>query len=255
LYPVGPASTPKLLAPEIEAFAAVAYAKNNFALVGNGIEQAELSKWTGEFFKDVSATAPSGLPALDPGSGKYFGGETRIAHSGGSAVTIAFEGSSLIGGASHKPAIDALAALLGGQSAVKWSTGTSILAKVAAGHPGISIKTESLQYSDTGLLAVTITGSNKIVSAAVKDVAAAILALGSSAPSAEDLKKAVAQAKFKAYDVETADAPLLDVIGLGGVAGSIKTSEAALKGISALSPDAVKTVRFLHSSFSLILLT
>jgi len=243
LYPVGPASTPKLLGPEVEAYAAVAYAKNNFALVGNGIEKAELAKWSGEFFKDVSAAAPAGLPALSAPTAKYYGGETRIAHSGGSAVVIAFQGSSLIGGASHKPEIDALATLLGGQSAVKWSKGTSLLAKAVAAHPGVSVKTESTQYSDTGLLNITISGSHKTVAAAVKDVAAAIKSLGSSAPAAEDLKKAVAQAKFKAYDAETSDAPSYDIIGLGAVAGQIKTSEQALKSISALTPDAVKKVR------------
>lgn len=190
----------------------------------------------------MPATAPTGLPSLENASGKYYGGETRIAHSGGSAVVIAFEGSSLIGGASHKPSVDALAALLGGQSAVKWSTGTSILAKAVAAHPGVKVKTDSTQYTDTGLLNVLITGPHKAVAAAVKDVAAAIKSLSSSEASSDDLKKAIAQAKFKAYELETAEVPQYDVIGLGGIAGQIKTSEEALKGISELSVDALKKV-------------
>jgi ubiquinol-cytochrome c reductase core subunit 2 len=234
-----------LHAEEVEAYGSVAYSKPNFALVGSGVAQSDLSKWTGEFFKDVSTAAPSGLPALSGAPAKFFGGEERISSTTGNTIIIGFSGSSTSSGASYKPEIDALASLLGGQSIVKWGSGTSLLAKAAETH-GVKIKTESAKYSDAGLLYVTISGSAKGVAAAAKDAAAAIKSL-TSAPK-DAVKAAIAQAKFKAYDVETGEAPTLDVIGLSAVAGNLKGPEETLKGISSVSEAAVTSVR-LHSVY------
>lgn len=244
-YSSGLTTTPHLVAEEVEAYAAAAYAKSNIALVSSGVESAELSKWAGEFFKGIEASAPASLPALDDSAAKYYGGETRIPHGNGSTVVIAFPGSTLANGSQYKPEIDALAFLLGGQSSVKWSPGTSVLAKAVAPYPGVSVKTESLKYSDSGLLTVTVSGPSKSVSKAVKDVAAAIKSVAGGSPAAEDIKKALAQAKFKAYDAETADVPALDLVGLSAIRGKLQTSEESLKGVAAVSESALKTVSLL----------
>jgi ubiquinol-cytochrome c reductase core subunit 2 len=245
LYPSTHLSSSQYLhVEEIEAYAAAAYSKPNFALVGSGIEQAELTKWVGEFFKDVKSLAPSGLPALESPTAKYYGGEERIAHGKGSSVVIAFPGSSLENGTAYKPEIEILAALLGGQSTVKWSTGNSLLAKVAATHTGASIKTDTSKYSDGGLLTVTINGSSKAVAAAAKDVAKTLRSVLDGGIVKEDVKKAIAQAKFKVADSTSVVSSTLDLIGLNVITnGKVPSSEEALKGINEVTEEKVKQVR------------
>jgi len=226
---------------EIEAYAAAAYSKPNFAIVGSGIEQAELTKWVGEFFKDVRSSAPSGLPALESPTSKYFGGEERISHGSGNSLVIAFPGTSLENGTAYKPEIEVLSSLLGGESSVKWSAGSSLLAKTAAAHPGTSIKTTTAKYSDNGLLTVTINGPSKAVAAAAKDVAKTLKeVLGGQIPK-DDVKKAVAQAKFNIADSISTVSTTLDLIGLNVVTnGKVPSSDDALKGISGVTEQKVK---------------
>ncbi|KAF2672038.1 LuxS/MPP-like metallohydrolase [Microthyrium microscopicum] len=235
-YPI-----PHLVAEEVEAYAAAAYTKSNIALVSAGVDPSELSKWTGEFFKSLPSSAPSSLPSLDAVKSKYYGGETRVAHTGGNAIVIAFPGTSLSRGSAYKPEIDALATLLGGQPSIKWSAGTSVLSKVVAANPGVSISTNSTQYTDTGLLNITISGPAKVVAKAAKEAAAAIKSASEGSPAAEDVKKALAQAKFKAFDAETADIPAIDLIGLSAITGTVQTSEESLKAIAGLKESALKS--------------
>jgi len=239
-YPYGLGSPASPVAAEVEAYAAASYIKPNIALVGSGIDSADFAKWVPEFFSELPTAKPQGLPATPSPSTKYFGGESRISSSKGSAMVLAFPGTSLASGSAYKPEIDALAALLGGQSTIKWSAGSSVLGKIAASHPGVKIATESIKYTDTGLLSISISGPAKSVGAAAKDVAGALKSLS---PAAEDLKKAVAQAKFKAYDATTGEAPAYDEIGLALISsGKVASAEEALKGISSLSESAVSTV-------------
>jgi ubiquinol-cytochrome c reductase core subunit 2 len=234
--------TSKVLAAEIEAYGAAAYSKPNFALVASGVEQADLSKWAGEFFKSVPSAAPSGLPALDSSASKYHGGEERIAHKS-NAVILAFPGSSLASGSAYKPEYEVLARLLGGESQIKWSTGASLLSKAVASHTGVSAKAETVKYSDSGLLTVTLTGPAKALGAATKDAVNAIKGLSSGQISKDDLKKASAQAKFQVNHAETADSPALDLLGLSALAnGKIQTYEEALKGVSSVSETAIQEV-------------
>jgi ubiquinol-cytochrome c reductase core subunit 2 len=230
-----------LHAEEIEAYGSAAYSKPNVALVGSGILSSELSKWTGEFFKDLPSAAPQGLPSLSGSPSKYFGGEERISSSKGNSLVIGFSGSSLANGSAYKAEVDVLATLLGGEAPVKWGSGTSLLAKAAASH-GVSISTESAKYSDAGLLYITISGGAKNVAAAGKDVAAALKSLGSGSVAKESVQKAIAQAKFKAADAETGEAPSLDLVGLSAINGKILTPEEAIKGLSSISESAVSQV-------------
>jgi ubiquinol-cytochrome c reductase core subunit 2 len=229
-----------LHAEEVEAYSSAAYAKSNIALVASGVSQSDLAKWTGEFFKDASASAPSGLPAIQSAPAKYFGGEERISSGKGNSLVIAFPGSSLASGSSFKPEIDAVASLLGGPASIKWGSSTSLLGKTAAAH-GVKISTETAKYSDSGLLYITISGSAKSVAAAAKDAVAAVKSLGSGTGK-DEVKKAIAQAKFKAYDLETGEAPAIDLLGLSTLTGKFQTPEEALKGISAVSEAAVTQV-------------
>ncbi|KAF2826353.1 ubiquinol-cytochrome C reductase complex core protein-like protein 2 [Ophiobolus disseminans] len=185
--------TKYLDAEAIEWYSKVAYAKPNFAVVANGADAGEFGKWVNEFFDDVPASASEQSAGKD--QTKYVGGEERIAHDGGNAMVIAFPGSSSFTGKFYKPEIAVLASLLGGQAAVKWSAGFTILANAAA--PGTKVKTTSAIYSDAGLLYTTITGSAKGVAETAKAAVDAIKKIASGEISSELISKAKATAKFK----------------------------------------------------------
>ena len=182
----------------IAQFAASAYAKPNIAVVANGASQADLSKWVGEFFKEVPASSSTALPSE---ATKYYGGEERIAHGSGNSLVIAFPGSSsFTAGGSYKPEIAVLAALLGGKSSIKWSPGFSLLSKAASSFPGASATTTHFSYSDAGLLTIQFSGSAQAIRSASAEAIKALTSVSSGSISKEDFTKAVALAKYRALE-------------------------------------------------------
>lgn len=198
LYPTSSTALNKYLNEEsISNFAAAAYSKNNFAVVANGANQADLTKWVGEFFTNVNSSSAS----LSGDASKYYGGQERIAHGSGNSYVIAFPGSSsFTSGSSYKPEIAVLAALLGGQSTIKWSPGFSLLSKAAASFPGASPTTTHYSYSDAGLLAIQFTGSASAIRGATTEAIKAIKSISEGSISKEDFTKAVALAKYRALE-------------------------------------------------------
>ena len=236
--------TKYLDAESIEYFSKIAYAKPNFAIVANGADHGELSKWVGEFFDNVpsSAAQESNIGAEQT---KYYGGEERIAHDGGNAIVIAFPGSSSITGKFYKPEIAVLSSLLGGESSIKWSSGFTKLGQAAA--PGAKVKTTSAIYSDAGLLYTTITGSAKAVAQTAQASVDAIKKIAAGEISSEEVAKAKAAAKFKELENGQDIRAGLELTGNGlihntqpyqidEVAKKIDgVSEEALKKVSSLS--------------------
>lgn len=248
--PLNPSSsvpTTKYLDPDtIEAFSYAAYAKPNFAVVANGADSAELQKWVGEYFGGVRSSAPADMPPLSATQAKYHGGEERIAHAGGNAIVIAFPGSSSFTGGFYKPEIAVLASLLGGQSSIKWSPGFSLLSKASAQFPDAQIDTDSLIYSDAGLLSVTITGPAKQVAGAATKAVETIKAIAGGQIAKEDYQKAVAQAKFKELDFGHKIWAGMELTGSGLISGgeAYQLDETA-KAIGGVTEDQVKKVSLL----------
>lgn len=232
--------TKYLDAATIEYYSKIAYAKPNFAVVANGAEHGEFSKWVNEFFDDVPATAEGELAGTE--QTKYVGGEERIAHDGGNAMVIAFPGSSSFTGKFYKPEIAVLGSLLGGQSAVKWSPGFTILGQAAA--PGVKVKTTSAIYSDAGLLYTTITGSAKGVAATAKAAVDAIKKIAGGEISSEQISKAKAAAKFKELEHGQDIRAGLELTGSGLIHNTkaYQIDEVA-KAIDGVSEEALKKVR------------
>jgi len=199
LYPSSSTPLSKYLNEDsIAQFASSAYAKPNIAVVANGASQAELSKWVGEFFKEVPASSSTALPSE---ATKYYGGEERIAHDAGNSLVIAFPGSSsFTAGGSYKPEIAVLAALLGGKSSIKWSPGFSPLSKAASSFPGASAATTHFSYSDAGLLTIQFSGSAQAIRSASAEAIKALKSISSGSISKEDFTKAVALAKYRALE-------------------------------------------------------
>ena len=233
--------TKYLDAETIEHFSKSAYAKSNFAVVANGADHGEFSKWVGQFFDDVPATP---LQQLSQGTEqtKYHGGEERLAHDGGNAMVIAFPGSSSFTGKFYKPEIAVLGSLLGGQSAVKWSPGFTILGQAKA-TPSTQVNTTSAIYSDAGLLFTTITGSAQSVAETARAAIDAINKIASGEISSEAIAKAKAAAKFKELENGQDIRAGLQLSGNGLVNNSqaYQIDEVA-KAIDGVSEEAVKSV-------------
>lgn len=242
--PVSPSSSvpiSKYLDAEvIEEFAASAYSAPNFAVVANSVESGELSKWVGEFFTDIPSTSRVSIQSPQT---KYYGGEERIAHAGGNAIVLAFSGSSLPNGDFYKPEISVLAALLGGQSTIKWSPGFSLLSKASAKYPGAQINTNSAIYSDAGLLTVTINGSAKDVGGAAAEAVKALEQIAQGV-SKEEFTKAKALAKFKELEFGQNISAAIELTGSGLVQSSkLYQIDEVAKGYEAVTEESVKKVR------------
>lgn len=181
---------PSVTLNEVKAYAQQVFSKGNIAVLGSGISQEALSKLVQKHLggSSASGTGPTSSPS------KYFGGETRqVLHSGPETVFI---GYGVTGAPSAELAV--LAAHLSTTPSVKWSQGLSPL--VSAIPSGTSVQTVLLPYSDATLFGLLIQGES---TAGVKEAAAtAVKALKASAESGsvkpEEVKKAVAKAKFAA---------------------------------------------------------
>ncbi|KAF2179102.1 LuxS/MPP-like metallohydrolase [Zopfia rhizophila CBS 207.26] len=232
--------TKYLSTDSIEAFSKFAYAKPNFAIVANGAEHGELSKWVNQFFDEVPAALPADFPPVSEAQSKYYGGEERIAHDGGNAFVIGFAGSSTFTGKFYKPEIAVLASLLGGESSIKWSPGFSLLAKAAA-SPGTHVKTKSAIYSDAGLLYTTITGSALNVRETATEVVKIIQNVAAGQITKEEIQKAKAAAKFKELEYGQDVKAGLELTGAGLVHNTkaYQIDEVA-KAVDGVTEEAVK---------------
>lgn len=205
-------------ADTLAEYALRAYAKPNFAIVGNGVEHGELSKWVGEFFsegpysKDFNASSPE--LQLKSEQAKYYGGEERIAHGSGNSLVLGFTGSSSATGSFYKPEIAVLAALLGGESSIKWTSGFSLLSKAKDGAPALHISTKSNIYTDAGLLTISLNGSAADINSAAPKVVEALKTIASGVGK-EDFQKARALAKFKELEYGQTTHAGIELTGAG----------------------------------------
>jgi ubiquinol-cytochrome c reductase core subunit 2 len=234
-----------LSADAIAEFAKHAFAKSNIAVVGSGSTTAEVSKWVGEFFTEVpTAGASSQFKLQSNTASKYHGGEQRIASKAGNAVVIAFPGSSAFGTSGYKPEASVLAALLGGESSIKWTPGFSLLAKATQGFSQVRVATKNNAYSDAGLFTITVSGKADQVAAASKNVVDVLKKTAAGEIAGEEIKKAIALAKFRALEsaqtletgLEATGAALINgskPYHIGEVAQSFDSvSEAQVKDVS-----------------------
>jgi len=250
LTPSATAPFEKYLSAEaIAEFARGAYAKPNIALVASGPKSAELSKWVGEFFTGLSTSAGFGeFRPRESVPSKYYGGEQRISSKAGNSVVIAFPGSSAFGTSGYKPETAVLAALLGGESTIKWTPGFSLLAKATQGFSQVKVSTKNYSYSDAGLFTIAVSGKAEQLAAASKNIAEAVKKVAAGDVASEDIKKAIALAKFRALEagqnletgVEITGSGLINghkPYQLGEVAESIeKVTEQQVKDVRSTEP-------------------
>lgn len=195
-----------LTTEDVKSFAKTAFTKGNIAVLGTGIDQALLTQLVEKSLTGAAAAASAGTTSS---ATSYFGGETRIeAHEGPQTVFIGF-------GSTGAPSAElgALAAHLSPQPSVKWSKGLSYIATVLP--EGTSVQSVYLPYTDGTLVGLLVQGTN---AANLKEAGkVAVQALKTvSTPSgitADELKKAIAKAKFNAASVVESRDGLVSAVG------------------------------------------
>lgn len=252
LYPTSSTPLTKYINEELlEFFSKAAYAKSNFAVVANGANHTELSKWLQEFFSDWPDSSPAELPLTDTPPSKYYGGEERIAHDSGNNLIIAFPGSGSFVGDAYKPELSVLAALLGGDSTIKWSPGFSLLSKAVSAYSSIHVTTTHSTYSDAGLLSISLSGKAKDIRAASNEVVKTLKAVSSGDVRKEDIRKAIASAKFKTLEAGESITTGIELTGAGLIkgGGAFQIDDLG-KSLSEVTEEQVKKVR-LHKLYNL----
>lgn len=222
----------------LEGFAQTVYTKPNIAIVADGATQSNTQRWIDQLFKDVSTT-PREPKLLNNQASKYHGGEQRVAAPGENAMVIGFHNAA-IDSASAANAV--LVALLGGESAIKWTPGFTLLSKAAAAAPGATVHAKQYSYSDAGLLTIQVTGSPSAVRDASVEAVKAIQGVAEGKTSAEDLKKAIAKAKFDALTANELSGAGLVFTGTSLLSGAKPFQVAdAVKGIEGVTADKLKS--------------
>ncbi|CAK7241940.1 MAG: ubiquinol-cytochrome c reductase core subunit 1 [Sporothrix thermara] len=222
----------------VAKFASAAYARSNYALVADGATQVALNKWVDQFFKKTSA-APTG--SINTAASKYFGGQHRVESSAGNAIVIAFPTAGL---KAPDAAAEVLAALLGGESSIKWTPGFTLLSKATVGIHGAQAVARNLAYSDAGLLTIQVSGQTAgAVRAAAVAAIETLKSVASGSASKEDVAKAIAKAKYDALVAQEPSSAAITAAG-SAVLHGLKTFQPAeaVKAYAGVSADSLKTL-------------
>ncbi|KAF8454924.1 Metalloenzyme, LuxS/M16 peptidase-like protein [Terfezia claveryi] len=229
------ATTNKYVNPgSIEQYASQVYNKYNIALVASGAPHAQLNKWTIEFFGNLKTGSKASSPST-----KYFGGEARVSSAAGSSYIIAFPGTP--SSPNFKAEYKVLTHLLGGETAVKWNAGFSLLSRAVAGFPGVSAVAKQQHFTDAGLLYITVEGPDALLEKAGQAVVKAINDV--TRVNEEDVKKAIAQAKFDILSEVEGRSVGLELVGQSLIQnGTAPQANVVVRAIEAVTADSVKKV-------------
>lgn len=184
---------PHFSVDDIKAFAQRAFVKDNVAVIGTNIEASTLNKLVDASFVGVAgANAVDGV--IETPASRYFGGETRLeaAHDGLQTVFIGFGTTNI----STSAELATLAAHLSTTSSVKWARGLSPM--VQAIPEGTSVQSLYLPYSDAGLFGLVVSGRTVEGVKEAGKVAVEVLKKSTKGLTEDELKIALAKAKFGA---------------------------------------------------------
>ena len=197
-------SHPSISAQDVKDFASQVLSKSNIAVLGTGISQEALAKLVEKRLGSVSA----GSVAARSTSG-YFGGETRQSLHG--APQTVFVGFGATGAPASELAL--LNAHLSTSPSVKWSASLSPLASVIPA--GASVQPVLLSYSDAALFGLLVQGESAatVKEAAVSSVKVLQETTSGASLTPEQLKAAIAKAKFSAAAAVESREGLVSTLG------------------------------------------
>lgn len=223
---------PELSHEDAKAFASSAFTKGSVSVFGTGIDPSALAKLVEKNLGSLPTS--SGITAHKTA---YFGGESRVSleSHGPQTIFIGYGASS-----AATPELSVLAAHLSSSPHVKWSEGS---ASTFSSLPReAKVQTVLLPYSDATLFGLLIQApTTEAVHAAGKSVVSSLKSASSSI-KAEDLKKAIAKAKFNAASPLDNRQGLLDAVALQVLTGSSATVESIFSGLDGVSASAASGV-------------
>lgn len=188
-----------------------------------------------------AATPPKDLPPIETKPSRYYGGEERIAHDGGNNMILGFPGSGAYTGGHYKPEIAVLSSLLGGQSYIKWSPGFSLLARATRAQTQAHVSTRNISYSDAGLLTISMGGDARHIKEASEAVVEILKAISGGDIAKDDIKKAIANAKFRTLEAGQNTGTGLELTGAGLVqSGKASQIDGIADAIEGVTEEAVK---------------
>jgi ubiquinol-cytochrome c reductase core subunit 2 len=200
----------------VKSFAKEAFTSGNIAVVGTGIDPARLAELVDKALAEASL--PTSSP-LSPAPSKYFGGSTRIdSHEGPETVFFGF------GTTTPSAVLSVLSAHIAPTQSLKYPTVPRSSTTVTPVH---------LPYSDAALTGVLVQGPD---AKSVKEAAKAVVDKLKKPLTVEELKIAVARAKFSAAATVEGREGLIDAIGskiFSNINASVESTLAALDKVDA----------------------
>lgn len=176
----------------VRSFAKDAFASSNVAVIGTGIDSARLAELVDKALADAALPTSSPITATPS---KYFGGATRIdSHEGPQTVFIGF------GTTTPSSVHSVLSAHVAPMQSLKWPS---------APRPSATVTPVHLPYSDAVLTGVLVQGAD---TKSVKEAAKAVVEKFKKPLSADEVKIAVARAKFAAASTIEGREGLVDAI-------------------------------------------
>ncbi|CAL1698505.1 unnamed protein product [Somion occarium] len=192
----------------IKDFASSAFTKDNVAVLGTGVSQETLSKLVEQSLGSLASSGSLSSPAST-----YFGGETRVdSHHGPQTVFIGFGKTG-----AFSPELAVLSSHLSPQPSLKWSKG---LSPIVAEIP----ETASGQTTED-------------VKAAGKAAVAALKEAGNV--KGEELKRAIAKAKFAIASSAEGRNGLIATLGPKVLSGAASTLEDTLSSLDKVQASAL----------------
>lgn len=216
---------------EIKDFASKAYVKSNFSVISSGPDVQKASDLCAKYF----AVIPDGSP-LKSAPTKISSGESRVYSKGTNYFCLGFPAPAA------SPELFVLSSILGGDAAVKWSHGNTLLAKAAgtASEYKATAVADLTPYSDASLLSVVISGScPKAIKATASESFKALKSLSSNIPN-DVVKSGIAMAKTKylsAFEPAT-----LNAISASSLVSASKGPDAFISGFDKVTPASISKV-------------
>ncbi|KAI0040054.1 hypothetical protein FA95DRAFT_1550143 [Auriscalpium vulgare] len=209
------------------------------AVLGTGIADDKLATlFEKSFAAHKAASSGPAVAAPAAPASAYHGGSTRASfHHGLQTVFVGFGTTT----PSQVLALHALAAHLSPTPAVKWSSGVSAFA--TALPEGVSARTVFLPYSDAALFGVIVEGADAgKITAAAKAAVDTLKAAAGGKVTSEEVKRAVARARFAvAGGVEARDG-VVSVLGPKVLSGEGATVQSALEAVERVDGAALSKI-------------
>ncbi|EPQ55999.1 LuxS/MPP-like metallohydrolase [Gloeophyllum trabeum ATCC 11539] len=217
-----------LTSEDVRSFASTAFSKDGIAFLGTGIDQSALSSLVQKHLGGAQLSG-SGFKA-SPSA--YHGGETRVELATGKQTVFIGYGTT-----TPSAELAALSAHLSAEPSVKWAQSTS---PAAAGLPsGTTVQSVYLPYSDAALFGILVQGPTaEAVKQAGQTAVKALKEATGSGLKAEELKKAVAKAKFQAASATDRRDSIFSVLGSKVLAGSEASADSLISSLDKIDSAA-----------------